>query len=78
MTADLERSISCPRCGAAAVYAGMVGMPANSIYQCNGCGRATWVPAGQPPAQAGGEPMQQQQQEQGPREPDIDGETPKT
>lgn len=71
MTADLERSISCPRCGAAAVYAGMVGMPANSIYQCNSCGRATWVPLARPPADAVGEPMQQQQQ---PQVPDAESE----
>lgn len=65
MPADLERSISCPRCGAAAVYAGMVGMPASSIYQCNSCGRATWVPVERPPAgHAAGDSMQQQQQPQ--------------
>lgn len=71
MTADLERSISCPRCGAAAAYAGMVGMPANSIYQCNSCGRATWVPLVRRPADAVGESVQQQQQ---PQAPDANGE----
>lgn len=63
MTADLTKSISCPRCGAAAVYAGMIGMPANSIYQCNSCGRATWVPVERPAAgNTAGDSMQQQQQ----------------
>lgn len=69
MADDPGRTISCPHCGGAAGYAGMVGMPANTIYQCNGCGRATWVPRG---AAGGGaaEASAQQQQQPQPAEPD--------
>jgi DNA-directed RNA polymerase subunit RPC12/RpoP len=66
MSDEVARNIACPRCGADAFYAGMVGMPTKSIYQCNSCGRATWVPVARPPAQAGSDVVQQQQQPQPP------------
>jgi hypothetical protein len=62
MNADLERSISCPHCGASVVYAGMIGMPANAIYQCDGCDRATWVPVAPPPANSADPSTQERQQ----------------
>jgi hypothetical protein len=44
-------------------------MPTNLIYQCNSCGRATWVPAGQSPAETAGDVIQQQEKS---HEPDDD------
>lgn len=64
-----DRTISCPRCGGAAVYAAMVGMPANAIYQCDGCGRTTWVPR-RPVAGGAAEASMQQQQQPQPAAPD--------
>ena len=71
MADDPGRTITCPRCGGAAPYAGMVGMPANTIYQCNNCGRAIWVP--RRPGRRGatqGAPQQQQQPQPDPSKDD--------
>lgn len=73
MADDPDRTISCPHCGGAAGYAGMVGMPANTIYQCNGCGRATWVPRRSVPTGLTEESSQQQQQPRQPRAGDEGG-----
>jgi hypothetical protein len=37
-------------------------MPANAIYQCDGCDRATWVPVAPPPANSADPSTQERQQ----------------
>lgn len=73
MADHFERTVSCSHCGAAASYAGMVGMPVNAIYQCNGCGRSTWMP-GRPASEAAAQAPAQQQQQPQPSDPDEDVE----